>query len=70
MKPEYPDLHSTLAQWVRDGGALIYIGDDSDPYHQVKEWWNQGKRHYHSPREHLFEGLGLSPDSSENDVDW
>ncbi|MRN54697.1 hypothetical protein [Paenibacillus monticola] len=63
MKPEYPDLHSALAQWVRDGGALIYVGDDSDPYHQVKEWWNQGKRHYQSPREHLFECLGLSPDS-------
>lgn len=65
MKPEYPDLNSALAQWVRNGGALIYVGDDSDPYHQVKEWWNQGKRHYQSPREHLFECLGLAPDFSE-----
>lgn len=60
MKPEYPDLHNALAQWVRDGGALVYVGDDSDPYHAVREWWNTGKRRYTSPREHLFECLGLS----------
>ncbi|ALS29186.1 hypothetical protein IJ21_38000 [Paenibacillus sp. 32O-W] len=58
MKPEFPDIHSTLAQWVRDGGALVYVGDDSDPYHQVREWWNQGKKSYASPREHLFACLG------------
>lgn len=60
MKPEYPDLHNALAQWVRDGGALVYVGDDSDPYHAVREWWNTGKCRYTSPREHLFECLGLS----------
>ncbi|AIQ37168.1 hypothetical protein R50345_22480 [Paenibacillus sp. FSL R5-0345] len=59
MKPENPDIHYALAQWVRDGGALIYVGDDSDTYHQVREWWNQGKRRYQSPREHLFETLGV-----------
>lgn len=59
MKPEYPDLHNALAQWVREGGALIYVGDDSDPYHQIREWWNQGKRKYATPRAHLFESLGL-----------
>ncbi|CAM4468571.1 hypothetical protein [Paenibacillus macerans] len=65
MKPEYPDLHSALAQWVREGGALVYVGDDSDPYHRVREWWNRGKRKYASPREHLFECLGLSADAPE-----
>ncbi len=65
MKPEYPDLHSALAQWVREGGALVYVGDDSDPYHRVREWWNRGKRKYASPREHLFECLGLPADAPE-----
>jgi hypothetical protein len=59
MKPEYPDLHNALAQWVREGGALIYVGDGSDSFHQVREWWNQGKRIYANPAEHLFESLGL-----------
>ncbi|MBW4840491.1 MAG: hypothetical protein KZY74_13940 [Paenibacillaceae bacterium] len=66
MKPESPDLHGVLAQWVREGGALIYVGDDSDPYHGVREWWNQGRRHYVSPRAHLFESLGLPGESKAN----
>ncbi|WP_241158257.1 hypothetical protein [Cohnella candidum] len=65
MKPEFPDIHASLAQWVRDGGALVYVGDDSDPYHQVREWWNQGAKPYLTPREHLFECLGLAPDRAE-----
>ncbi|MBW4082550.1 hypothetical protein [Paenibacillus sp. S150] len=68
MKPEYPDLHNALAQWVRDGGALVYVGDDSDPYHRVREWWNQGERRYSSPREHLFECLGLSTDQTPEGI--
>jgi len=59
MKPEYPDLHYALSGWVRGGGALIYVGDDSDPYHAVRAWWNEGGYKYKSPREHLFEQLGL-----------
>ncbi|MBB6733286.1 hypothetical protein [Cohnella zeiphila] len=65
MKPEHPDLHATLAQWVREGGTLLYVGDDRDPYHRVREWWNAGRRKYENPREHLFECLGLSGDSPE-----
>lgn len=60
MKPEYPDLHFALAGWVRNGGALVYVGDDSDPYHGIREWWNEGSRGYVSPREHLFEQLDLA----------
>jgi hypothetical protein len=59
MKPEYPDLHYALAGWVRNGGALVYVGDDSDPYHGIRAWWNEGSKRYASPREHLFEALGL-----------
>lgn len=60
LKPESPDLHNAIAQWVKEGGVLVYVGNDQDPYHQVKEWWNTGNRQYHSPREHLFESLGLA----------
>ena len=59
MKPEYPDLHSSIAEWVKNGGALIYVGDGSDEFHSVREWWNQGKCDYSNPAEHLFECLGL-----------
>lgn len=59
MKPEYPDIHNALAQWVRDGGVLVYAGDGTDPFHSVREWWNQGLRKYKHPAEHLFESLGI-----------
>ncbi|MEV5025152.1 hypothetical protein [Paenibacillus sp. LPE1-1-1.1] len=59
MKPEYPDLHFVLAGWVRNGGALVYVGDDSDPYHRIRAWWNESGSNYDSPREHLFEQLDL-----------
>jgi hypothetical protein len=65
IKPEYPDIHYALAQWVQDGGALIYVGDDSDPYHDIRAWWNPDRKEgqsdpaYNSPRAHLFEQLGL-----------
>ncbi|GGH77205.1 hypothetical protein JOD43_001308 [Pullulanibacillus pueri] len=65
LKPEYPDIHNVLAQWVKEGGILIYVGDDSDPYHQVKAWWNTGHRKHRSPRGHLFESLGLSSDTEQ-----
>lgn len=66
MKPEYPDLHFALAGWVRNGGALIYVGDDSDPYHAIRAWWNEGGLSYTSPREHLFAQLDI--DGSHSSV--
>ncbi len=59
MKPMNPGLHLALAQWVRQGGTLIYVGADTDPFHQARDWWNQGLTIYGSPSEHLFETLGL-----------
>lgn len=59
MKPEHPGIHQALAQWVRDGGVLIYAGDGSDPFHQVREWWNQGRKVYARAENHLFATLGL-----------
>ncbi len=54
MKPESPDMNAAIAEWVRRGGALIYIGDGFDPFHGVKSWWT-GR--YPSAAEHLFEML-------------
>jgi hypothetical protein len=49
---------------VRDGGALVVVDDDSDPYNGVREWWNTGPRAYKTPRHHLFEALGLTLDAT------
>ena len=65
MKPMTPEVHPPLADWVKKGGALVFLGDDSDPYNSVRSWWNDKAKgmSYRSPREHLFEQLGLSRDA-------
>ncbi|MDQ0112227.1 hypothetical protein [Paenibacillus harenae] len=63
MKPEYPDLHFALAGWVRNGGTLVYVGNDADPYHGIRAWWNEDGLSYASPREHLFEQLDVKPEA-------
>lgn len=60
MKPPTPELHDYLAEWVKSGGVLVFVDDDTDPYNSVREWWNTGERHYATPRQHLFERLGLA----------
>jgi hypothetical protein len=60
QKPLSQEIHTALAAWVRAGGALIVWDDDSDPYNRVREWWNSDGRAYATPREHLFEQLGLA----------
>jgi len=59
QKPLSPDVHKSLADWVRRGGVLAVVDDDSDPCNAVREWWNSDGLKYATPREHLFEQLGL-----------
>ncbi|HEY6228875.1 MAG TPA: hypothetical protein VI282_17275, partial [Verrucomicrobiae bacterium] len=64
QKPLTSDVHTALAKWVRDGGALIVVDDDSDPYNKVREWWNSGGMNFATPREHLFQAVG------ESNITW
>ncbi len=65
MKPPKPELHKDLAKWVKAGGVLVFVDDDSDPYNSVKDWWNSDGLHYAAPRIHLFEQLGLNAETGE-----
>ncbi|MDR0710791.1 MAG: hypothetical protein LBF67_00390 [Prevotellaceae bacterium] len=60
MKPMMPEYHQHIAQWVKNGGVLVYCGRDVDPYQSVMEWWNTSGNAYKTPSTHLFEQLGLS----------
>lgn len=64
MKPLSPDVHEALADWVKQGGVLVCWDDDRDPYHAVREWWNTEGRTYATPRQHLFERLGLGREAA------
>jgi hypothetical protein len=63
MKPTSALVHRQLADWVRQGGVLIYCGRDIDPYQSVMEWWNTKGMTYKAPSEHLFKLLGIDPTS-------
>jgi hypothetical protein len=64
QKPLSPDVHGPLAAWVKRGGALVVMDDDTDSYNRVREWWNSDGRGYATPREHLFEQFGLTGKSA------
>ncbi|HEY0740226.1 MAG TPA: hypothetical protein VGD40_02155 [Chryseosolibacter sp.] len=59
MKPMDKTSHDHIAQWVKNGGVLIYAGRDNDPFQTVQEWWNTSGNKFKSPSEHLFEKFGL-----------
>ena len=60
QKPPSPKIDDAIAAWVRSGGALVVVDDDKDPYNRVREWWNQDGRSSGTPRQHLFQQLGLA----------
>jgi hypothetical protein len=62
QKPPTPAFHTALAKWVRDGGALLVVDDDADPFNKVREWWNSDGMSFKTPRQHLFKLLGIDPD--------
>jgi hypothetical protein len=64
QKPPRPEFHKALAKWVRDGGALVVVDDDGDPYNGVREWWNTPPNAYKTPRQHLFEAIGIPKDAT------
>lgn len=67
MKPASPDINVSIAAWVRGGGTLIYVGDGSDPFHQVGGFWKTAG--YANPAQHLFEACGLPFSVTEGSYD-
>jgi hypothetical protein len=67
QKPLSPEVHAPLAAWVKNGGALIFVDRDADPYLKVREWWNSAGKNYTTPRQHLFESLGVGESMATNE---
>jgi len=65
IKPDTPAVNQALAEWVAQGGALIYVGADTDPFNTVQSWWNTGNNQYTAPSQHLCDILGLDPQATE-----
>ena len=59
MKPMTPTDSIAVANWVKNGGTLVFVDDGKDPYNQVKAWWNTPPYRYTSPQAAFFAQLGL-----------
>tara|TARA_R110000868_G_scaffold98706_5_gene271836 strand:- start:49157 stop:51361 length:2205 start_codon:yes stop_codon:yes gene_type:complete len=70
MKPTNSEVHEALKKWVANGGILIYVGRDDDPYQTVTEWWNTNENNYKSPSEHLFKLLNIQANAKEGVYDF
>lgn len=64
MKPVSADVHKYIADWVKNGGVLVYCGRDDDPYQSVMEWWNTKGNQFKVPSDHLFGLMNIK--SEEN----
>ena len=67
MKPLDPKAHEHLAEWVKQGGKLVFCGRDDDPYQNVLEWWNQDGNTFTAPSQHLFRQMQM-PEKAEDGV--
>ena len=65
MKPLDPKAHQDLADWVKQGGTIVYSGRDNDPFQNVLEWWNQNGNTYTAPSQHLFQLMGMPKKAEE-----
>lgn len=59
MKPMDKAAHDHIAEWVKNGGVLLYCGRDDDAFQTVQEWWNSSGNSFKAPSEHLFIKLGI-----------
>ncbi len=60
MKPPSAEASAALAEWVKAGGVLVFVDDDTDPFNRVHAWWNTAPHQYATPRQALFDQLGLA----------
>jgi hypothetical protein len=67
QKPLSADVHDALVKWVKTGGSLVFVDNDADPYNSVREWWNSDGLHFKTPREDLFNRLGLDANAPLNE---
>jgi len=67
LKPLSAESHTYLANWVRDGGVIVYSSRDTDPFQNIKEWWNQGENQFKRPSDHLFKLLGIEVNPKEGE---
>ena len=59
QKPLYEELNVAIAEWVKEGGTLLYLGGPDEYLNVPEAWWNrEGKGG--SPTANLLQHLGVA----------
>lgn len=58
QKPKDAHVNEILADWVRQGGTLLYIGGRDEYDNMDESWWQE--EGFSSPLDHLLNELGLN----------
>lgn len=70
MKPLDKEAHRYIAEWVKNGGVLVYSTRDTDPFQSVQEWWNQDTEKFKTPSQHLFGLMGIDKEAREGEYTY
>ncbi|MCR5484545.1 MAG: hypothetical protein K6F09_03010 [Clostridiales bacterium] len=70
MKPQNAEVNMSLANYVLDGGTLVYVGDGTDPFHNIRSWWNSGKNNFKTPLEHLLSVMKIPDDAPDGEYSY
>lgn len=70
MKPLEKETHRYIAEWVSNGGVLVYSTRDTDPFQSVQEWWNTGEEKFKTPSQHLFSLMGIEKEAKEGEYTY
>ena len=65
QKPLKSAYHEQLAAWVKQGGLLLIVDDNGDPYNHVREWWNEEGNTDLTPLDDLLEKLAVNKDNAD-----
>lgn len=65
MKPMSADVNAAIASFISEGGTVVYVGDSTDPFHNIRSWWNTGKNNYKTALHHLLKLLGIDENAPD-----
>lgn len=70
MKPLDEQYHYHIVDWVKNGGALVYVSKDNDPFQNIPEWWNSDGNDWKHPADHLFHLMNIPEFPKEGVYDF
>ncbi|MBR4940163.1 MAG: hypothetical protein IKZ24_03660, partial [Burkholderiaceae bacterium] len=67
----FEQTNSTIANWVKQGGTVLYIGGSDDYESIAGEWWtNKGQTPYQNLIAHLGLNVSVAKPNRSDKLNW